>query len=121
TALDAFGITAGEREVIGSIYDAGSSLWRVPVTHFTPWDHNFPYGPGGGDCSPMMCAGGPDEPSGDDEDPDPCEQMGSIIECQNQTLREDIPLVGTSHSLVYDTARTPGYRAAHQLRIPVTG
>ena len=26
-------------------YPPGATFWRVAVTHFTPWDCNWPYGP----------------------------------------------------------------------------
>ena len=26
------------------LYDPGKSLWRAAITHFTPWDYNWPYG-----------------------------------------------------------------------------
>ena len=31
--------------VAATLYAAGQTLWRVPMTHFSPWDCNWPYGP----------------------------------------------------------------------------
>ena len=28
-----------------AVYTPGTTYWRVAVKHFTPWDHNWPYGP----------------------------------------------------------------------------
>src|SRR5205085_8513829 len=39
--LTALGIDDEERRTIATLYTAGQSLWRVPVTHFTPWDFNL--------------------------------------------------------------------------------
>jgi RHS repeat-associated protein len=44
-ALTDLGFSSDELVQLAAIYDPGQSLWRVPITHFTPWDHNWPYGP----------------------------------------------------------------------------
>lgn len=44
-ALAALNITAEERQKLAALYQVGQELWRVPITHFTPWDCNWPYGP----------------------------------------------------------------------------
>lgn len=36
--LAALGITDAERQQLAALYQPGQSLWRTPVTHFTPWD-----------------------------------------------------------------------------------
>ena len=43
-ADDDVGIDDAERPKLAQQYDAGKSLWRVEVKHFTPWDYNWPYG-----------------------------------------------------------------------------
>ncbi|MCP4662080.1 MAG: DNRLRE domain-containing protein, partial [bacterium] len=43
--LAELGISDGEREQLAALYQAGQSLWRSPITHFTPWDLNWPYAP----------------------------------------------------------------------------
>lgn len=117
SALNTFGITAGERVVLAQRFAAGSSLWRTTVRHFTPWDCNFPYGPGPGAAPPD---GGPPLAGGGGT-PEPCLAQGSIIECQNQVLRESIALVGTPLTLEYSTERVAGYAADRELSIPLTG
>ncbi|MBI2877240.1 MAG: hypothetical protein HYY20_10190 [Candidatus Tectomicrobia bacterium] len=116
TALAALGITEAERQRLAALYSPGQSLWRVPITHFTPWDCNWPYGP-------PPDAGPPDQPPprGDDPEGDFCELPGSIIECQNQTLGEAINVAGTPFSLRYQSDRVPGRKVAYTLEIPLSG
>ncbi len=115
-ALLALGITLDEREQLGTLYASGKTLWRVALTHFTPWDCNWPYGP-------PLGARAPDHQRPKPEDPEerPECQSGSIIECQNQTLGETLPVTGTPYQLVYRSDRMPGRRASHTMRIPLTG
>ena len=37
----ALGITEAERRAIATLFNIGDSLWRAPITHFTPWDLNW--------------------------------------------------------------------------------
>ena len=50
-------------------------------------------------------------PPAGDEDPDPTCQSGSVIECENQVLGENLGIAGTPFSLHYRSNRVPGYRA----------
>jgi RHS repeat-associated protein len=126
--LAALGITSAEAQTIAARYFIGETLWRVPVTHFTPWDCNWPHGPPPGASGPFggaasgggTSAGSPD-PKPDDPIDDPCEQPGSIIECQNQILGEEIPVIGTPIHLVYRSSRVPGRTAAFSIHIPLAG
>src|SRR5207248_588694 len=52
---------------------------------------------------------------------EPCEQPGSIIECQNQTLGEVVGLTGAPMALHYRSDRVPGRTAANTLSIPLNG
>ena len=88
TTLAALGITHAERQELAGLYGPGQGLWRVPVAHFTPWDHNWPFGP---PLDAQTHDGS--QPHGDNPTDKPCEGEGSIIECQNQTLGESIPVV----------------------------
>ena len=38
-------ITAAELTQLAALYSVGETLWRVPIAHFSPWDHNWPFGP----------------------------------------------------------------------------
>jgi hypothetical protein len=113
-------ITPDELCELGKHYGAGETLWRVPLPHFTPWDMNWPYGPPPGYCSP----------DGDPEclPPDPYEHprvdnpkltCGSLLECQNQTLGETVPLVGAGFDLNYRSDRAPDRKDAYRLEIPL--
>jgi RHS repeat-associated protein len=113
--LAAVGVIEEERARLASLYGAGTSLWRVPITHFTPWDFNWPVG-----CATTSCPP-PSLPPPAPMDPDPCSstQAGSIIECQGQVLGERLPITGTPYSLHYQSDRAAGFVGA--ATIPVTG
>jgi RHS repeat-associated protein len=110
------GITLAERQQLATLYPAGQSLWRVPITHFTPWDCNWPYGPPANATGPN---GG--RPSGPDSPDKPDCQPGSVIECQSQVVGEQIDLVGTPFTLNYRSGRVPGYRPEYIVEIPLSG
>ena len=82
-ALAALGVTEGERRRLAVLYEPGQELWRVPIPHFTPWDHNWPYLPPS-DAQPPNVS----PPETRDRVNNGCEQRRSIIECHNQTLGE---------------------------------
>jgi RHS repeat-associated protein len=113
--LAALNITDAERQQLTSVYHQGQSLWRVPITHFSPWDCNWPFGPGPG-------AGGPNggNPQTDNPPKDPCESEGSIIGCQNQELGEAVNIAGTPFSLHYQSGRVPGHKVDNTLKIPLS-
>jgi len=98
--LAGLGITDAERVRLASLYAVGKSLWRTPVTHFTPWDCNWPYGPPS-DATP------PPPPPVDDNTPDEDEdcERGCIIQPQSQSLGEIIPVAGTPFNLRYQSER----------------
>ncbi|HEX6290918.1 MAG TPA: SMP-30/gluconolactonase/LRE family protein [Herpetosiphonaceae bacterium] len=111
------GVTIEERQQLGSRYAVGQELWRVLIPHFTPWDHNWPFGPPDGAIGPN---GGPPKDRDTPED-NPCTRGGSIIACENQTLGEEIAVSGTPLHLRYDSDRAKGRTAAHTLEIPLSG
>lgn len=106
-ALADLGVTVRERQQLATLYEPGQALWRVPVPHFSPWDLNWPYGLPADARDPNNPA-----PVGDRQDDDPCEEAGSIIECQNQTLGERLPIAGTPFTLNYRSNRHPGRTAS---------
>ena len=112
--LDALGITESERRQLATLYEPGAGLWRVPITHFTPWDFNWPWGPPNGARSPN----GVPKPG----DPDYCSTCeGSVIEAESQVLGEDLDIVGTGRTLHYRSNRAPGYLPDRALSIPLAG
>ncbi len=115
--LAALGVTDAERQKLATLYTAGQSLWRVPITHFTPWDCNWPFGPPPDSRPPDP----PKPPQPDPRLPDPHVQCSSIIECQNQVLGESVGITGTPFSLNYRSDRVPGRKTAYTVDIPLSG
>ncbi len=115
-ALSALGVTDAERQQLATLYPVGQSLWRVPITHFSLWDHNWPYGPPAEAIAPLLAAVSIEKP----DDKQAC-RGGSIIECQGQILGEAVPIAGTPFRLHYQSDRVPGRRTANRLIIPVSG
>lgn len=104
-ALSSLGITGEEvRSVVGA-YGDGTELWRAPVVHFSPHDLNWPteFPPDAIPLDPDEIPDFPPEP-----EQDPCEQTGSIIECENRVVAHALPVPGTNFSLWYRSDRVPG-------------
>ena len=115
-ALAILGMTDAERQRLASLYQPGHSLWRVPITHFTPWDFNWPIRLPEKAIPPSQ----PTATAVSRPIDDPNKQCGSIISCQNQTLGEALNIPDTSFRLHYQSDRLPGYLAARTLDIPLT-
>jgi YD repeat-containing protein len=117
-ALTALGITDAERQQLASLYQPGQSLWRVPITHFSPWDCNW------SNFLPPS-ATPPNQPEPDSDQPCTCKcedsLTGSIIEPQNQILGEAAKVDGTPFSLYYASDRVPGRVGNDNLHIQLTG
>ncbi|MCK5082538.1 MAG: hypothetical protein KAR31_06490, partial [Candidatus Omnitrophica bacterium] len=111
-ALSALGITDEERVQLASLYAPGQSLWRAPVEHFTPFDCNWPVALLPGSNAPAM-----DDAQTVEDIDDPRCSPGSIIECENQILRERVDVTGTPFSLNYQSSRVVGRRNLYQLEI----
>ncbi|MEM8933563.1 MAG: hypothetical protein AAGE94_20400, partial [Acidobacteriota bacterium] len=131
SALADLGITYAERAELATLYAPGTTLWRSPIPHFTPWDCNWPFGPPGDAVSPpeledLVADWDPDDLEETDDDdsekePHPCEEDGSILECENQILRKSMPIVGTPFSLAYASDRAEAHDASFFVRVPLTG
>ena len=113
-ALAELGITAPELAQMGRIFEEGVPFWRTPIVHFSPYDLNWPFDLPEDAVSPDEIVDPRPVP-----DKDPCAEVGSIIECQNQVLMKSIPLPGTEHRLFYRSDRVRGHMRAFEL--PVTG
>jgi RHS repeat-associated protein len=118
-ALAALGITDAELRQLATLYQPGQTLWRVALTHFTPWDCNWPYGPPPGADYPPTPKPLHDEDHRPDKDDD-CYEFGSVIGCLSRTLGEAVAIVGTPFRLHYSSDRVPGRRGADTLAIPLT-
>ena len=117
--LAALGITNQEREKLAELYDAPVSLWRTPLSRFSPVDCNFPGDcPEGEDCSDPD----PDGDDDDDDDDDNCDDLtSSRVEIQNQILHESVGIVGTPYEIVYSSDRVPGRKIAYAVDVRLTG
>lgn len=113
------GTTPEERTQLAAIYHAGQSLWRMKITHFTPWDGNFPFAPPSGSAAPdnadPTIGGG----GGSTDNCNTC--PGSVLSIENQTLGENIPIQGTPLALHYESERTPGHTESRKISIAVSG
>jgi RHS repeat-associated protein len=111
--LATIGIDEDELRKVAELYEPGQELWRVPTTHFSDWN----YGPrvlGAAQPAPAASFQG--------VVPDPCTDSGSVIECENQTLGEDVPVNGSAVALHYRSDRVPGRTAdRNAIEIPLTG
>ncbi|HLB36613.1 MAG TPA: hypothetical protein VJL31_08605, partial [Gemmatimonadales bacterium] len=116
TQLAALGITTAERQTLAGLYGAGQELWRMRVLHFSPIDGNWPASGGGGDGD----GSGGAQPVATPVD-DPCQQGGSIIECQNQVLSERLAVTGTPFTLNYRSDRVREFTASSTIRVRVAG
>ncbi|NQX58142.1 fibronectin type III domain-containing protein [Paenibacillus qinlingensis] len=118
TKLGFYQIADEELQKLAGLYTVGQSLWRVPIPHFTPWDHNWPYGP----PSDAIAPPNPTPKKSPQPDPreEPCKQPGSIIGCQDQSIGETIAIPGTPYTLRYQSERTAGYEERSTVQFPVT-
>jgi YD repeat-containing protein len=113
-ALLAAGISASERAELAALYAPGQTLWRAPITHFTPWDCNWPYGPPDGAEFPD------DDFLRDPNSERPCTRSGSVIQCERQSLGQLVDVPGTAVTLAYHGHRKRGWHAEHSLDLQLT-
>lgn len=120
------GITDAERTQLAMLYSVGKTFERVPLTHFSLFDLNYPSSCAvGQDCPtpnppPVSGGAGPNNDVNGPCNTGPTTVPGSIIECENQILGESIPVVGTPYSLNYRSDRTLGHKTSYTLDIPIT-
>jgi RHS repeat-associated protein len=111
------GVTADERQQLANLYKPGQSMWRVAVDHFSDEDFNWGVVPPSDAVFPSVPA-----PGVRAERDDPCHtKRGSLIDCQNQTLKESIHITGTRFNLNYQSDRVPGRKDAFRLVVPLSG
>jgi RHS repeat-associated protein len=106
-----WGITDAERTELAQLYSGSPLLWRVQLTHFSPYDCNWPYAP------PPDAAPPPIPPPLPPPPPWKCDQSGSDIGCEGQTLGEGIEITGVPFQLRYASDRVPGRTDGYQLPI----
>jgi RHS repeat-associated protein len=99
----------------------GATFWRVAVTHFTPWDCNWPFGPPQNAISPNP-QGVPDADQPTPEAQAPPEDtkcLNSYVKQRSRVYHEDIPIAGTDITLHYASSRTSGYKTV--ISVPASG
>jgi len=110
--LDQLNITSAELIQIGLLYSEGKTLWRTLITHFTPFDCNWPFGPPEDIQEPPEEPPFPESPENEEddspedepeEDDDDWECDGCIINVNSRILKEVVPIVGTNYNLNYRT------------------
>ena len=115
-ALAALGITDQELVAVAGSYSAGQSLWRVPLSHFSPEDVNLPFGYPMHDVDPYPRV---DSPEREECTECPNTSAGSIIECESQALGQEIPIAGTPFALEYRSRATEGDNRGSGVVLPM--
>ncbi len=106
-----------------SRYAPGATFWRTAVTHFTPWDCNWPYGPPADATAPNP-DGTPDaEVPINDTNNGMCKAntdvINSYVKKRGRIFHEDIPIPGTDMTLHYASNRVDGYQQV--ITVPASG
>jgi RHS repeat-associated protein len=114
TADNGLGITAEERQRLASLYTVGQTLWRVPITHVTPYDFNAGYATIEGATDPGLDV--PQRPESRCQN----SQTGSVITCEYQTVGENLSVSGTPFRLHYQSDRVPGRTDGDTIPIPLS-
>ncbi|MBC8212879.1 MAG: PKD domain-containing protein [Gammaproteobacteria bacterium] len=113
TLLSELGITDAELSKLAELYAVNDSLWRFRVDHFSTIDCNWAY-------RLANDAKYPKPPKPPKPPKDPCKERGSIIECQSQTLGEEVRVSGTPFSLNYRSDRVTGNKTAYTIDVPIS-
>ena len=99
-------------------YLPGATFWRVTISHFTPWDCNWPYGPPQGAIA-SNAEGIPHADQQIEEEKDCKSATGSFVEERSRIFHEDISIPGTDITLHYASNRVEGYQVGFY--VPVSG
>jgi len=109
------------------LYTPDSTYWRVAITHFTPFDCNWPFGVPA-DAISSNAEGSTvvdqqnssifDTAGGQSLDDIQC--LASFVEQRSRVFHEDIPIPGTDMTLHYASSRVDGYKPG-VITVPVSG
>lgn len=99
-------------------YAPGDTYWRFSVTHFTPWDCNWPYGPPE-DGTVSNAEADPNADQQKKEEKDCKTKTNSFIEDRSRIYHEDIAIPGTDMTLHYASNRVAGYKTT--ITVPASG
>lgn len=119
--LTELGITEAELIEITELYAINKSFWRVTVTHFSPWDCNWPYEPPSEESQPPEDdedEGKEDEDKEDEEEETEEEKEdcldGCVIHVSNREVSESVSITGSEFSLHYKTSEQHDSRQISQ-------
>ena len=114
--LQQLSITSEELRSIANLYSSGKTFWRSPVPHFSTLDSNLATNASNVDQAQLV-ASAPQDLCNE------CAKrvQGSIIDVENQTLGESVPIAGTAYSLNYTSTRATERIESYSLKIPITG
>ena len=99
-------------------YAPGYTFWRVQVSHFSPYDFNWPWGMPP-DSIPPNPEGIPSASQKIDEQKDCKSHTSSFVEERSGVFHEDIPIPGTNMTLHYASDRVDGYKTL--ISVPASG
>jgi len=116
--LESLGVTDAERRELARLYKAGQTLWRVPVSHFTPYDWNWSIFPPADAVPPGQPSPHRIAPSLEKAN---CQGGHGTIEFQNQVFGEAVNVAGTPFILHYSSDRVPGNIATNTVNVPLSG
>ena len=120
-----------EDEVVGiadnSKYKIGTSYLRGEITHFTPWDFNWPFGVPSNATTPKSVDTSEDEadkpkatPNPENKHNEPIQCTGSYVTLKTRVLHEDINIKGTNLTLHYSSNRAHGYKYEIDVKVDKT-
>ncbi|MBN2282420.1 MAG: hypothetical protein JXO48_00860 [Deltaproteobacteria bacterium] len=120
---DDFNNSGSYNDEVTGLQDPGrylpdATFWRVPVTHFSPWDCNWPSGPPP-DAIPPNPEGVPNVDEKKTDKRDCTSVISSSVEERSRVFHEDIPIPGTDMTLHYASSRVKGYMT--EITVPVSG
>jgi PKD repeat protein len=119
--LEDLGVTEAERRQLASLYESGKSLWRVPISHFSAWDFNWPYGPPPGAERPNLPRPRGNDSAPQEGAPPPRVKCQSTIDVDSQALGETLRPPNLPYGLCYSSRRAPGRRSAYSTSITLSG
>lgn len=108
------GIPAAELAELARLYEPGTTLWRVEVTHFTPWDFNHSVIIPANARGPRARIQARSSLNGEH-----CE-AGSEIDCESLVLGQAIQIEGTPHQLSYRTRSAYAFKNARTIDVQLT-
>jgi len=103
-------------------YVPDTTFWRVAVSHFSPWDINWPFAlpidaiVPNANAEPILDA---PKTTGATSPPSNIECMNSYVKQRSRIFHEDIPVPGTNINLHYAGNRVKGYK--EKIFIPISG